>query len=225
MLDTANINAIRRAIDLYPVSGVTTNPSIIAIEGRPVSEVLSNIRELIGPDLMLHAQVLGSTAEVMIQEALLLVNKIDSRLIIKIPVTQEGIKAIRTLSKKNVRVTATAIFTPQQALMAAISGAEFLAPYINRLDNICGDGIGVVSEIVRLIDAYALSSKVLAASFKNLQQIHEVSMMGVHSVTMPPELFDLLLDHPLTDLSISSFVTDWEDVYGKGKNLLDLLEG
>ena len=222
MLDTANLDAIAKAVDLYPLAGVTTNPSIIAKENRPLREILLDIREIIGQERMLHAQVLGKTAAVMVQEANAL-RTIDENLIIKVPVTAEGMKAIRLLAADGVRVTATAILTPQQALMAAVAGAEFLAPYVNRLDNICGDGVKVTEEIVQLLDRYNLDSKVLAASFKNVQQVHDVAKVGAQSITVAPDVFDLLIQHPLTDSGVAGFVSDWESVYGEGATVLDVI--
>jgi len=222
MLDTANLDAIAKAVDLYPLAGVTTNPSIIAKENRPLREILLDIREIIGQERMLHAQVMGKTAAVMVQEANALRN-IDENLIIKVPVTAEGMKAIRLLAADGVRVTATAILTPQQALMAAVAGAEFLAPYVNRLDNICGDGVKVTEEIVQLLDRYNLDSKVLAASFKNVQQVHDVAKVGAQSITVAPDVFDLLIQHPLTDSGVAGFVSDWESVYGEGATVLDVI--
>ncbi|CAH0532760.1 Fructose-6-phosphate aldolase 1 [Vibrio stylophorae] len=222
MLDTANLDAIQKAVDLYPIEGVTTNPTIIARENRPFKEVITSIRAIIGPDRMLHAQVLGKTAEVMLEEARAM-RQIDADIIIKVPVTPQGIKAMKLIHQEGIRITATAILTPQQALMAAMAGAEFLAPYVNRLDNICGDGTQVVAEIAHLIDIYGLNAKVLAASFKNVQQVHEVAKAGAQSVTIGPDVFDLLLVHPLTDSGVAGFVSDWDSVYGADKTVLDVI--
>ena len=222
MLDTADLAAIQKAVDLYPLAGVTTNPSIIAKEKRPLGNILMDIREVIGSERMLHAQVMGTTADVMLREAQVM-RQLDPALIIKVPVMPEGIKAMKLMQQEGMRITATAILTPQQALMAAVAGAEFLAPYINRLDNICGDGCQVAAEIVHLIDIYDLPAKVLAASFKNVQQVHEVAKAGAHSVTIAPDVFDQLLVHPLTDSGVAGFTRDWESVYGTGKTVLDVL--
>ncbi|GLT17742.1 transaldolase [Vibrio zhanjiangensis] len=222
MLDTANIEAICRAVDLYPLAGVTTNPSIIAQENRPLKEILLGIRECIGRERMLHAQVMGSDAQTMLLEAIAM-RALDPEIIIKVPVTQQGIKAIKLIAAKGIRITATAILTPQQALMAAVAGAEFLAPYVNRLDNICSDGINLAAEIGLLIKHYHLSAKVLGASFKNVQQIHQLALAGAHSVTVSPDVFDLLLSHPLTDSGVAGFRADWEKIYGDNTNVLDAL--
>ncbi|WP_375749465.1 fructose-6-phosphate aldolase [Vibrio sp. HN007] len=221
-LDTADLDAIKKAVDLYPLAGVTTNPSIIAKEKKPLKEIILNIRELIGSDRLLHVQVMGKTAEVMLEEAEAL-RKIDPDLYIKVPVTPQGIKAMKLMTEKNIPITATAILTPQQALMAAKAGAEYLAPYVNRLDNICADGTQVAAEIAHLIDVYGLDAKVLAASFKNVQQVHEIAKAGVQSATIAADVFDLLLVHPLTDSGVAGFVSDWESVYGEDTNVLDVL--
>lgn len=222
MLDTANLEAIKKAVDLYPIVGVTTNPTIIAKENRPLRDIILDIRELIGPERMLHAQVVAETAEVMLEEAKAL-RKLDPEIIVKVPVTPQGIKAMKLISAEGIRITATAILTPQQALMAAMAGAEFLAPYVNRLDNICGDGTQVAADMAHLIDMYNLDAKVLAASFKNVQQVHEVAKAGVQSVTIAPDVFDQLLVHPLTDSGVAGFMSDWRHAYGEGKTVLDLL--
>ncbi|WED24885.1 fructose-6-phosphate aldolase [Vibrio sp. JC009] len=222
-LDTANLDAIRKAVDLYPLDGVTTNPSIVAKENKPLKEIMLSIREIIGKERLLHVQVMGKTAEIMLQEAEAM-RAIDPDLYIKVPVTPQGIKAMKLMSEKNIPITATAILTPQQALMAAKAGAEYLAPYVNRLDNICGDGVQVVAEIAHLLEVHNLeNAKVLAASFKNVQQVHEVARAGSKSVTIAPDVFDLLLNHPLTDSGVAGFVADWESVYGEGTNVLDVL--
>lgn len=224
MLDTANIPDIARCIDLYPIAGVTTNPSIIAKEHKPLPEILKGIKAVIGDDIMLHAQVMGKDATTMVAEAYRLQELVGSNFVVKIPATAQGIKAMKTIARNNdLRITATAILSPQQALMAAVSGAEFLAPYVNRLDNICGDGVRVVSDIVTLLKTHHLKSKLLAASFKNVQQVHDVAMAGAQSVTISPDVFEQLIVHPLTDSGVAGFVRDWEGVYGKDTSVLDVI--
>lgn len=223
MLDTANIEEIKKGMDLYPVIGVTTNPSIIAKEKKEFFSILKSIREVIGEETMLHAQVLGITAEEMVEEARKLKETIGGNLYIKVPVTAQGIKAMKVLSKLGYNITATAILTPQQALMAATAGAEYLAPYINRADNICGDGALIVKEIVRLLEVSGnTKAKVLGASFKNVKQVHNTILAGAKSVTINAETMDRLLYHPLSDWSVDTFISDWETVYGKGNNICKL---
>ncbi len=215
LLDTANIESIKNINDIYPLDGVTTNPTIISKEKKDFMGILREIRNVIGEEKMLHVQVIGSKAEDMIEETVYLNEKIGGNLYIKIPVTEQGIKAMKKLSKEGYKITATAIFTAQQALMAAKAGAEFVAPYVNRIDNLMGDGIKVVSDIVNIFETYNINSKVLAASFKNTEQIHNACLKGAHSVTVNADLINQLIYHPLTDLSVDNFVKDWENQYGK----------
>jgi fructose-6-phosphate aldolase 2 len=222
LLDTANIEQLRKCYNLFPVTGVTTNPSIIAKEKRNLRELFSDIVSIIGRDAMLHVQVMGTTSEEIVEEAKYLSGQISGNLYIKIPAVPQGIKAIKELSKLNMKTTATAIFTPQQALMAAAAGASFVAPYVNRLDNICGNGVEVLGEIMKFCKLYQLDTKVLAASFKNVEQVHKAALCGVHAVTVSAELMEQLLEHPLTWASVNSFKTDWEEVYGAEKLLTDV---
>ncbi|MGV8983916.1 fructose-6-phosphate aldolase [Clostridium sp.] len=222
IIDTANLDAIEKAYNFYPMAGVTTNPTIISKENKSFLDILKGIRKIIGTESMLHVQVVSLTAEKMVQEAEYLNSVIGGNLYVKIPVIPEGIKAIKILKQKGIKTTATAIFTAQQALMAAVSGASFVAPYVNRIDNISGDGVSVVAQIVQLFEQYDIDAKVLAASFKNVQQVHNVALVGGHAVTVNPEILDAMLAHPLTDWSINQFVNDWESVYGIGKTTIDV---
>lgn len=217
LLDTADVKEIKREFDIYPISGVTTNPTIISKEKRSFIDILKEIREIIGEDKMLHVQAISTKAEEIVKEAEYLNEVIGGNLYIKIPVIPEGVKAMKILKEKGMKITATAIFTADQALMAAIAGAEFVAPYVNRIDNISGNGINVVNEIITMFSNYGLDAKVLAASFKNVQQVHEVALCGGDSVTVSPDILDSLISHPLTDWSVGRFIEDWENVYGKGK--------
>lgn len=222
LLDTADLNSIEKAFDFFPMSGVTTNPTIISKENRNFLEILKDIRAIIGEDSMLHVQALSTNSSDIVKEAEYLNKVIGGNIYIKIPVITEGIKAMKILKNKGIKTTATAIFTSQQALIAAKCGAEFVAPYVNRIDNISGDGVGVVSDIVNLFDLYDIDSKVLAASFKNVQQVNDVAQVGAHSVTINYEILQKLLEHPLTSWSIDQFINDWEGVYGKGKLTIDV---
>ncbi len=222
-LDTADAAAIARLSDLYPIAGVTTNPTLIAREKRPFAEILKDIRAVIGDGAMLHVQVTGSDAETMVAEARKLADFVGAGFHPKVPVTAEGIKAIRRLSGLGFRVTATAIVTAQQALMAAVAGAAFTAPYVNRLDMIGGDGVKVVADIVHLFRVHALPTRLLTASFKTIQQVHDIAMAGAHSATLPPDILEALIRHPLTDSGVAGFSADWAAAYGEGRTTLDLI--
>ncbi|HBJ1650449.1 fructose-6-phosphate aldolase [Clostridium botulinum] len=215
ILDTANLQEIKRAYEFYPMEGITTNPSIISKEKEDFIKILKNIREIIGNDSMLHAQVLSLKAEDMIEEAKYIARQVGGNIYIKIPVTPDGIKAIKILNKEGYKITATAIFTAQQALIAAKAGANFVAPYVNRIDNISGNGVEVVGEIIELLELNNLNTKVLAASFKNVQQVNEVALRGCQSVTVGIDIMDKLIEHPLTELSVKQFINDWKNAYNK----------
>lgn len=222
-LDTADAAAIARLVDLFPVAGVTTNPTLIAREKRPFADILRDIRAAIGTKRMLHVQVVGGTADVMVGEAERLRDFVGEGFHPKVPVTAQGMKAIGLLAERGFSVTATAIVTAQQALMAGVAGATFTAPYVNRLDNIGGDGVRVVADIAQLFRVHGLPTQLLTASFKNVQQVHDVAMAGAHSVTLPPEIMEQLIRHPLTDQGVSGFMADWNSVYGAGVTTADLL--
>jgi len=170
---------------------------------------------------MLHVQVVGSDAETMVAESNQLRDRYGPGVYPKIPVTHQGIKAIRLLANAGFSVTATAILTPLQALIAARAGAAFSAPYVNRIDNIGGDGVGVVADIVKMFSIHKLPAKVLTASFKNVRQVHDMAMAGAQAATMTPELLNLIFSHPLTDSGVANFNADWAAAYGADATTLD----
>lgn len=223
VIDTAHIEDIKRCVEIYPVAGVTTNPTIISKEHTDFAALIKNIRDIIGPDKMLHVQTTATTCDEIVKEAEELKEFVGGDFYIKIPISEEGLKATKVLKQKGIKVTMTAIFTQQQALIAALAGADFVAPYVNRLDNVVADGVRVVEEIVKIYDRFGIQTKVLAASFKNVEQIHKSALVGSHAVTISPDLFEKLIYHPLTDSAIEGFTKDWEGVYGE-KKVLDLLK-
>lgn len=220
ILDTADLAAIKHCNEFYPLSGVTTNPSIIAKAKTDFWPLVEKIREIIGKDKMLHVQTTKEKAEDIVAEAKLLKERLGGEFYIKIPIGEEGLKATMMLKELGIGVTMTAIFTPTQALMAAKAGASFVAPYVNRLDNIIGDGVNVVAEIVNQLELYGLDCKVLAASFKNAEQVHKCAAVGCHSVTVTDDIMKTLISHPMTDAAIAGFNKDWRGVYGD-KTILD----
>ena len=221
LLDTANVKEIEKANEVFPIAGVTTNPTIISEAKRDFFAILKDIRAIIG-DRMLHVQVLGENCDDMLRDAEALYEKVGGNLYAKVPVSIEGYKAMPILKKMGYKVTATAIFTPGQALLAANSNVDFTAPYINRIDNISGMGVSVVQMITTLFKMHKLPTQVLAASFKNIQQVNEVSLAGCHAITISPDLMWKLAEHPLTDMSIELFTKDWCSVYGEGKCIYNL---
>lgn len=212
--DTADITALKELYSFFPLEGVTTNPTILKMSGLKLSVAIKQIAEVIGKG-MIHVQVLSNTSEEMVKEAKKYKEYFgfEDNYYAKIPVTIEGFKAMRILKDAGINVTATAIFTQQQALVASKSGADFVAPYVSRLDNISSHGIEVVSDIVKNTKEFNLPTRVLAASFKTVDQIHRVSMVGSHSATINPELLHQLITHPMTDISVTQFEKDGKDLY------------
>jgi Transaldolase len=223
ILDTANIEKIRHCIEFYPIDGVTTNPTIISRErDADFKDLILSIKKEIG-ERMLHIQITATTAAEIVREAQALQELVGDKLFVKIPISPEGIKATMMLKSMGFGVTETAIFTQQQALMAAKAGADYVAPYVNRLDNIVSDGVNVVREIVEMFELHHMSCKVLAASFKTVEQVHKIAMTGCQAATLNPELLEQLIYHPLTFYAIDDFAADWKTVYGN-KGILDLLK-
>ncbi len=220
ILDTADLEAIKHCNTFYPLAGVTTNPSIIANENMDFWTLIKEIRTIIGKDKMIHVQTVQTTAEKMVEEAKLLKKELGDNFYVKIPIGEEGLKATMELKKLGIGVTMTAIFTPTQALIAARAGASFVAPYVNRLDNIIGDGTDVVAQIVKQFDIYGLDCRVLAASFKNAEQVHKCASYGCHSVTVEADILKNIISHPMNDIAVANFDKDWKSVYGD-KTILD----
>ena len=220
ILDTANIEDIKHCNEFYPLTGVTTNPSIIAKEKRDFWAIIKDIRDIIGPDKILFAQTVQKTAEKIVEEAKLLNEKSGGNFGVKIPIDEEGLKATMELKKIGIKVLMTAIFTPAQALIAAKAGADYVAPYVNRLDNIIGDGTEVVAEIAEQFAIHGLPCKVLAASFKNAEQVHRCAAAGCQCVTVSADILKAVISHPMTDAAIAGFDKDWKGVYGD-KTILD----
>lgn len=217
IIDTARLDAIERCAQYFPIDGVTTNPTIISREHTDFLHLIKEIRRIIGPDKMLHIQTTADECDEIIAEGRMLHNMVGGDFYLKIPISPDGLKATMELKRIGIKVTMTAIFTQQQALIAAKAGADYVAPYVNRLDNIVSDGVHVVEEIVDLFKLHDIKTKVLAASFKTVEQIHKVAMVGCQAVTINPDLYEQLVYHPLTLYAIDDFKKDWESVYGDKK--------
>lgn len=214
LADTADLQELKKLYAFFPLHGVTTNPTILSHGGLKLSVSIEGIQALVGSG-MVHVQMLSPKAEDMVREAKKYRSYFDfgDNFYAKIPVTPDGYLAMRILKDAGINVTATAIFTQQQALVAMRAGADFVAPYVSRLDNISSHGIEVVADIVQNTIEYELNSRVLAASFKTVDQIYRVSMAGAHSATISPDLLFQLIKHPMTDISIKQFEIDGADLY------------
>ena len=223
ILDTANIEDIKYFTKYYPIEGVTTNPTILSKEGGDVVALLSEIRSIIGDDKELHIQVTETVADKMVEEAEAIVNYFGKNTFVKIPITDEGLRATHLLSKKGIRVTVTAILTPAQAILASNAGASYVAPYVSRLENISADGVGTVADIVSIFDHCAADTQILAASFKTAKEVLDVATVGCHAATVSADVMKRLISHTTTDTSIIGFAEDWKKAFGN-VTFLDLLK-
>jgi fructose-6-phosphate aldolase 2 len=214
MADTANIDELKKLYYYFPLAGVTTNPSILAVEKKPISEIIPAIAEIVGNG-MLHIQVSSTTSDEMLREAIKYKEHfgLGDNYYSKIPVTKEGLRAMRMIKDAGINVTATAIFTHQQALVAAQAGADYVAPYVSRLDNISSHGIEVVEHITKTLNHFGYECKVLAASFKTVDQVHRIVKRGCHSATINFELLEALRSHPMTDMAVDRFCIDSKGIY------------
>ena len=222
LLDTANIAKIRKALEYYPISGLTTNPSIMKAEGKiDFYAHLKEIRSLLGNERTLHVQVISEDAEGILREADVLRSKLGENIYIKTPVSKEGLKAIGLMKKKGYNVTATAIYTTMQAQLAMLAGADYLAMYYNRMLNLDIDADKVFSEVADAIMVGGHDCKIVGASFKNVMQLTNAIADGAQALTVPPELLDTVFANPSIDKAVSDFRKDWATVYGD-KTLADL---
>lgn len=208
-LDTANINQIRQANDLGVICGVTTNPSLIAKEGRDFIETVKEITTIVdGP---ISAEVISLEHEKMVEEAREL-SKIHKNVIIKIPMTLEGLKAVKILTSEKIKTNVTLIFSAAQALLAARAGATYVSPFLGRLDDIGMTGMNLIEEIVQIFDIHNIDTEIIAASIRNPIHVIDAAKAGAHIATVPYSVIVQMSKHPLTDIGIDRFLKDWETV-------------
>ncbi|HHY90710.1 MAG TPA: fructose-6-phosphate aldolase [Clostridiales bacterium] len=213
-IDTANMDEIREIHSWGVLSGVTTNPSLVAKEGRDFREVLKEITELVdGP---ISAEVMGMTADEMVAEAVEL-SDIHPNIVIKIPITEEGLKAVNILNKRGIPTNVTLVFSANQALLAARAGASYVSPFVGRMDDIGNSGIQLIREIVEIFDLYELKTEIIAASIRHPMHVQECAQAGAHIATIPYAVFKKMLEHPMTEKGIEKFVQDWESKYKNKK--------
>lgn len=208
-IDTANLEEIRLADELGLVDGVTTNPSLIAREKRPFKELITEICSIIdGP---VSAEAVSMDSAGLIKEGREL-SKIHKNIVVKVPMTLEGLRAVKTLTKEGVKTNVTLVFSPLQALMAAKAGATYVSPFVGRLDDIAQDGMELISQILDIYDNYGFASEVIVASIRNPIHVLDSAVMGAHVATIPFKVLEQLSKHPLTDIGIERFLKDWEKV-------------
>lgn len=221
IIDDANIDQIKTIYEYYPVDGVTTNPTILAKSKRAPYEVLREIRGFIGGQAELHVQVVARTAAGMMEDAHRIVKELGENTFVKVPSVPEGFKAMMALNREGIAVTATAIYTPIQAFLAAKCGAAYAAPYINRIDNMGYNGIKVAKNIHDIFRNNGLKTQVLAASFKNSQQLLELCEYGVGASTVSPDVIQVLVKNQAIDSAVEAFIHDFEGLTGSGKTMSD----
>jgi transaldolase len=208
-LDTANVEQIRQANDLGVICGVTTNPSLIAKEGRDFVEVVKEITTIVdGP---ISAEVISLEHDGMVKEAIELA-KIHKNIIIKIPMTLEGLKAVKILTAQGIKTNVTLIFSATQALLAARAGATYVSPFLGRLDDIGMTGINLIEEIVDIFNIHGIETEIIAASIRNPIHVIDAARAGSHIATVPYNVIVQMSKHPLTDSGIERFLKDWEGV-------------
>jgi transaldolase len=209
-LDTANLEELRRGVAWGVVDGATTNPSLIAKEGRPMAEQIREVADLVAGDV--SAEVVATEAEAMIREGRELA-RICSNVVVKCPLTPDGIRATAALSRENIRVNVTLCFTAAQALLAAKAGAYIISPFVGRLDDIAQVGMDLIGEIKTIYDNYGFKTQILAASIRSPLHVVEAALAGAHIATMPIKVLDMLFRHPLTDKGLEQFLKDYHRVY------------
>jgi len=208
-IDTANVEEIKKANDMGVICGVTTNPSLIAKEGRNFEDVVKEITSIVdGP---ISAEVISLDSEGMIKEAMEL-SKIHKNIVIKIPMTLEGLKAVKFLSREKIKTNVTLIFSAGQALLAAKAGATYVSPFVGRLDDIGNDGMNIIKETVEIFKNYEIDTEIIAASIRHPMHVIEAAKLGCHIATVPYKVLVQLTKHPLTDKGIDQFLKDWESV-------------
>jgi len=206
-IDTANIDEIKEANSMGMVDGVTTNPSLIAKEGRDFEEIIKEICEIVdGP---ISAEVISIDAEGMVKEAREL-SKIHDNIVVKIPMLVDGLKATRILAEEEIKTNVTLVFSPLQALMAAKAGATYVSPFIGRLDDISQEGLLLVEQIVEIYSNYAYDTEIIVASIRNPLHVLESALMGADIATIPFSVLSKLAAHPLTDKGLKAFLDDWK---------------
>ncbi len=213
-IDTANIEQIKEAASLGVLDGVTTNPTLISKEEGEPREIYRTICEIVdGP---VSAEVVALDTEGMLKEARELA-AIHSNIVVKIPMTKEGLKAVKVLNSEGIRTNVTLIFSPIQALLAARAGATFVSPFVGRLDDIATPGMALVEQIKQIFDNYMIETEIIVASIRHPMHVVEAALYGADIATIPYAVIEKMIKHPLTDIGIERFLADWEKVQKRGK--------
>lgn len=206
-IDTANIDEIKKAVEMGMVDGVTTNPSLVAKEDKPHEEILKEICSVVdGP---VNAEVVSVETDGMVQEGKKLA-AIHPNIVVKVPMTTEGLMAVRRLADEGIRTNVTLVFSASQALLAAKAGAAFVSPFVGRLDDISQSGMDLVSDIMTIYDNYGFATEIIVASVRHPMHVVESAIVGAHIATIPFKVIAQLTKHPLTDIGLEKFLADWK---------------
>lgn len=212
-LDSADTGQIARFNDCLPLTGITTNPSILASAGIGLNQFLAEASAILGNQARFHAQVVSDSVDDIVAEARKL-NDLPYDVVVKVPTTETGLAAMKRIKADNIPLLATAIYSVQQGFMAALCGADYLAPYVNRIDTLGVDGVAAVADLQNLLDQHGLSSKILAASFKSAQQALAVMQCGVGAITLPLDVAGQMVAHPAVMPAVDRFAQDWRSAFG-----------
>ncbi len=214
ILDTADVQTIKQLNALLNVEGVTTNPTIITKSNKPFDTVIEEIISVLNKDQKLFIQVVANDYEGIMEEAKYIHSLRKKNIYVKIPVTHAGLKAIKKCKELGIKVLATAIYTAEQGFMAALNGAEYLAPYVNRMCNY-GDGVGNVIDLIEMLRVNNMETKIIAASFKNTKQVHDLIKAGIQSITVPVDVAYAMINHPATNTAVEEFNEAWKKAYNR----------
>lgn len=214
IIDSSNIEQIKDLNDLLTITGVTTNPTILTKSGREAMDVVKDLCEVLSEDQLLFIQTVQTSFEGIMEEAKMISSIRNKNMYVKIPVTHEGLRAIKECKKLGIHTLATAIYTADQAFLAAMNGAEYLAPYTNRMCNY-GDGVQDVKDLIEMLRVNHMPAKVIAASFKNTYQVHELIKAGIQAVTVPCDVLYQMIDHPGTKIAVGEFSVNWQRAYNR----------
>lgn len=220
LIDSADVEKIKEISKYREITGITTNPTILSKVEGDIKNILKELKEFTYGKYEIHIQTTESEVEGILSEARVLRKFFGETFYIKIPVTKAGLEAIKLCSREGIKVTATAILSPMQALAAAMNGASYVAPYVNRMENVGQDATETISVISDLLIDYP--TEILAASFKNIKQIQEVLLQGAEAATISPELIEISVWHPYTDKSVLDFGIDWKNKFGD-KKIVDMI--
>lgn len=214
IIDSSNIEQIKELNDLLTITGVTTNPTILTKSGREAMDVVKDLCEVLSEDQLFFIQTVQTSFEGIMEEAKMISSIRNKNMYVKIPVTHEGLRAIKECKKLGIHTLATAIYTADQAFLAAMNGAEYLAPYTNRMCNY-GDGVQDVKDLIEMLRVNHMPAKVIAASFKNTYQVHELIKAGIQAVTVPCDVLYQMIDHPGTKIAVGEFSVNWQRAYNR----------